>query len=108
MRTVTGVLVAALAAGGVARATECGEARQASAHLRAAIAFEQMAGHKKEAAEAQSKLGAVEKKLKAACAPRKVTIVALPLAYVSLPPGNLSKAGFQPGESWKLSRRLPR
>lgn len=103
MRRAIWALAATLTGSGAARATECGEARLAATHLRAAIGFEQMAGHKKEAAEAQGKLKTVEKKLKDACAPRKVTIAALPLAYVSLPPGNLSKAGFQPGESWHLS-----
>ena len=88
---------------GALHATECGELRLQSASLKAAATVEQGLGHADKAKDAQTKLKAIDKQREAACAPRKVTISALPLGYVSLPPGNASHASFDPGEKWRLS-----
>ncbi len=86
-----------------ARATECGELRRDVNHLRAAAAVDEAAGRKALVADSRAKLKTLEKKMATACAPRKVTVAALPLGYISLPPGNLSKATFDAGENWGLT-----
>jgi hypothetical protein len=76
------VLGCLLLAGWRAEATECGAARLEVLHWRGATSAKDAAG----------KLRAAEKKVASACAPKTVTISALPLGYLSVPPGNLSKA----------------
>ena len=78
-----------LLAGATARAaygTECGKLRVEAAHWKAAQATTK---------DAASQLRTVEKKLQTACAPTRVTVAAIPLAYVPVPLGNLSRAGLE-------------
>jgi hypothetical protein len=79
-----------LGASSVACATECGELTAVAQHLRAAAKVTSSPLAK----EAQSQLQAVEPKRQAACAPTTVTISALPLGYLPVPAGNLSKASI--------------
>jgi hypothetical protein len=102
-----------LAGAATARATECGELRLEQARLSAAATVENSlastiadatkAKHQAAAKEASAQLKTVEKKLAAACAPRKATIAALPLGYLSTGPGNASRVSVEPGEKWGLS-----
>jgi hypothetical protein len=91
-----------MAWGGVAAATECGEARIAYAHFKAAAEVEQFLHHAGPAHDARAGLESAEKKMHAACGAKKVSIVALPVGYVSSAPGNASKSTFAPGEAWSL------
>jgi hypothetical protein len=91
-----------LLASSAASATECGELRLAVAHLKAAAAIEESLHHAAPAFTARSQLKQAEGKIKSACAPRKANIAALPLGYVSVPPGNLSKITVEPTEAWHL------
>jgi hypothetical protein len=87
---------------GNSRATECGEARLAYAHFKAAAQIEQDQHHAGPAHDARSSLEKADSKMRTACTPHKVKLTALPLGYVSLPPGNGSKATFEPGSDWAL------
>ncbi len=87
---------------GDARATECGEARLAYAHYKAASQIEQDMHHSGPAHDARAGLENADHQMKSACAPRKVGLSALPLGYLSLAPGNTSKTTFEPGAGWQL------
>ena len=84
-----------------AQATECGDARLAVAHYKTAAAVEETLKHAAEVFTAKTNLKAAEKKLQTACVPKHAQIVALPLGYVSVPPGNLSKITVEPQEGWR-------
>jgi hypothetical protein len=79
---------------GAAHATECGEARAQLAHLKGAAAVSN---------QAKSLLSAAERKVASACAPKRVTIAALPLGLLPIPQGNLSKASWKPPEGFALT-----
>jgi hypothetical protein len=85
-----------------ARATECGEARQAVAHFKHAASVEESLHHSKEAHEAHSGLATAEHKLQSACQPHRVSIAALPLGFVTGAPGNASKTTVDPPPAWQL------
>src|SRR5437899_2349610 len=88
--------------GNGAYATECGEARLAQAHFKAAAQVEQDQRHSGPAHDARAGLEKADSKVRSACTPHKVKVTALPLGYVALPPGNGSKATFEPGSEWGL------
>jgi hypothetical protein len=88
--------------GNGAYATECGEARLAQAHFKAAAQIEQDQHHSGPAHDARAGLEKAEAKVRSACAPHSVKIMALPLGYLSLPPGIGSKATFEPSTDWAL------
>jgi hypothetical protein len=87
---------------GNARATECGEARLAYAHYKAAAQIEQDLHHSGPAHDARSGLEKAEHQMKTACVAKKVGLSALPLGYVSLAPGNASKTTVELGSDWAL------
>jgi hypothetical protein len=87
---------------GNAGATECGEARVAQAHFKAAAQMEQDQHHAGPAHSARESLDKADSKVRSACVPHKVKLTALPLGYLSLPPGIGSKASFEPGSDWAL------
>ncbi len=70
-----------------ARATECGDARRAADHLGAAAAAEQALHHAGPAHDARGQADQWDKKVAKACAERRVTLSALPLAYLTSAPG---------------------
>ncbi len=90
-------LVAARAA-----ASECGDWRRRTERLQAVAAAEGRLGHDKQAKEAAAELRVAEKKTQAACAPRKVGVLALPLGVLAPAPGAGSRASFDPGPDWGL------
>ncbi|MSP62980.1 MAG: carboxypeptidase regulatory-like domain-containing protein [Myxococcales bacterium] len=116
MRNLLGgaaVLALALGPSGVALATECGDLRTQAAGWRAALTVEEQlsstladatkAKHQSAAKEAATALKLIEKKLSAACAPRRVSIAALPLGYVAVPPGNGSRSWIEPGDRFGIA-----
>src|SRR5262245_19800366 len=94
--------LALLLVGNGAWATECGEARLAQAHFKAAAQIEQDQHHSGPAHEARAGLEKADSKVRSACVPHKVKLTALPLGYVALAPGNGSKTTFEPGSDWAV------
>jgi hypothetical protein len=92
MKTILILTVAILLAANGARATECGDLRAQVARLTAALKAEEQLKRGAGGNEARSTLRTAQSKLDKACAPRKATITALPLGWVAVPQGNLSKA----------------
>jgi len=94
--------VVVMTLGGPAMATECGKLRLEAAHWKAAQPTTK---------DAAGQLRAVEKKLQAACAPVRVSVAAIPLAYVPVPLGNLSRAGLDlpagPGPTFSTRAGAP-
>jgi hypothetical protein len=86
-----------------AAATECGELRTQVARMKAAQTAEEQMKRSAGVAEAKKLLREAQGKLDKACAPRKVGITALPLAYWPVPTGNLSKIIFELKETWGLT-----
>ena len=94
-------------------ATECGEARLQAAQLKAALTVEEGGREPSEAAakarraaglkDLRTVIAAADKRLAQTCAPLRTTIAALPLAYVTLPPGAASSTVIEPGERWALT-----
>ena len=111
-RLAAASLLIATAAGSAA-ATECGELRAEAAQWKAAASVEETlastigdatrAKHQAAARESSAQLKNIERRLAAACAPKRTTIAALPLGYVVVPPGNGSRASIDPGERWGLA-----
>jgi hypothetical protein len=99
MRAASLLAIFVILDGATAHATECGELRAEQARLKTALAFDRSPL----AADGKKALAAIERKLPAACAPRKVSIAALPIAYLAVPPGNLSKASLELGDGWGLT-----
>lgn len=95
-------LTVLVGAAGRAEATECGETRREVDRLKAAITVDETARRPAQVSAARAKLQLVEKKLAAACATHKATIVALPLGYVTLPEGNGARAEVTYGENWEI------
>jgi hypothetical protein len=91
-----------LLVGNWASASECGEARLAQAHFKAAAQIEQDQHHSGPAHDARASLEKADAKVRSACAPHAVKVTALPLAYLTLGPGNGSKTTFEPGSDWAL------
>lgn len=95
------MLGASVGPGSAARATECGDLRLQATNWKAAAAVEQQLNHSGTAREAKTQLEKVERKIQQACAPKTVTIAALPLGYLAVPPGTASRAAFDPPEKWR-------
>jgi hypothetical protein len=100
MKTICLTLTLGLAAR--ARATECGELRLAVASLKAAAAADEQSKRAAPAREAREALRTAQTKLEKACAPRRVTVLALPLGYVPVAGGNASKVTVDPPNDWSL------
>ncbi len=98
----TWMAVMLLLAAREAGASECGEARMLAARYKAAQSVEESAKRAAGAAEAKKGLREAQAKIDKACAPRKVGIAALPLAYWPVPLGNLSRTSFEIGDGWAL------
>jgi hypothetical protein len=86
-----------------AAAGECSDARAKVAHYKSAAAIEETQHHAAQAFEAKSALDEAKKKRGTACVPHKSSVAALPIAYVPVPPGNLSKVTVTPPEGWALT-----
>lgn len=92
-----------LLAPAASRADECGDLKAKTAHYKAAAAVEETLRHAAQAYEAKTAYEEAKKKRNTICVPHKAIIAALPLGYVSVPPGNLSKATVTPPDGWGLT-----
>jgi Carboxypeptidase regulatory-like domain len=96
--------LALFAVGKLAAATECGDLRLQQANLKAATTVEEQLAasiadatgkkHQAAAKDAAAQAKALDKKIATVCAPRTVTIAALPIAYLSVAPGAGSRTAI--------------